>query len=114
MGDRLKYLNRGQIREEIAYAVGADPSRYGVDSSRGLKKADMARIAERLQPAHSDLDIQQCDLRTLYERVCGWAGGEYQRTAGKQWGINRENLKRIHRAVGASDPREIANPETPA
>lgn len=105
--DRLTYLMKGELREEIAYAVGANPGRYGVDSTFGFRKADMIRIADQLQPADSDVEIRDCTLDTLYEFVCRWAGGEYQPNAGNPWGINRPNLKKIHRAVDAGDPREV-------
>lgn len=110
--DRLRYLTKGELREEIAYAVGADPTRYGAGSDRGLRKADVVRIGDRLQPADSDLELRECHLGTLYEVVCAWAGGTYEPNAGKPWGICRENLKQIHRAVDGSDPREVAQERT--
>ena len=105
--NRLKYLRNNQIRGEIAYAVGADPTRYWDDEGRGLTKAHVLRVAQRLQPADSALDIDDMDLGDLYEHVCRWAGGEYSPNAGKPWGINRDNLKLIHDAVDATDPREV-------
>jgi len=108
--DRLIYLNRGELREEIVYAVGGDPSRYGVDSDRGLQRADTERIAQKLQPEDNNLNLQQCQLGKLYEVACRWAGGEYQPNAGKPWGINRPNLKEIHRAVDGHPPRKKVAP----
>jgi hypothetical protein len=46
-------------------------------------------------------------LGEVYEAVCQWAGGEYHPNAGKPWGINRDNLKAIHRAVDAGPLREV-------
>lgn len=106
MTDRLQYLTRGELREEIVYAVGGDPTRYGAGSDRGLKKADVKRIATHLQPEDSDAALDAMDLGNLYEVACRWAGGEYQPNAGKPWGVNRSNLKQIHRAVSGEDPRE--------
>lgn len=107
MDDRQRYLTKGELREEIAYVVGADPTRYGAGSERCLQKADVLRLADRLQPVDSDIDVRKCTLGPLYSLVCRWAGGEYRPNAGRQWGLNRDNLKAIHRAVGGSDPREI-------
>lgn len=104
--ERLTYLNKGQLREEIAYVVGADPTRYGIDSDRGLCRDDMERIATQLKPADSGLDVRKCQLGKLYEVCCRWAGGEYQPNAGNPWGISRQNLKKIHRAVDGRPPRE--------
>jgi hypothetical protein len=108
MSDRLKYLNNGELRAEIAYAAGGDPTRYGVDSQRGLKKADMRRVADSLQPADNDLDVHELELRGLYEAVCEWAGGEYEPNAGNPWSLYRPNLKRIHRALDAGPMQEVA------
>lgn len=108
--DRLAYLKNGQVREEIAYAVGADPDRYGVDSRRGFKKADVIRVAVSLQPEDSDLEVEEMDLGGLYDAICSWAGGEYSPNAGKPWGLNRANLKAIHRAIDAQPPREVVSP----
>lgn len=108
--DRLKYLSNGELREEIAYTVGGDPSRYGAGSGRGLLKDDVLRVAEALQPEDSPLDLESMTLRDLYVPVCEWAGGEYEPNAGNAWGINRENLKQIHQALDAEPPREVASP----
>jgi hypothetical protein len=48
ISERRQYLTAGELREEIAYAVGGDPSRYGPRSSYGLKKATVRRVAEQL------------------------------------------------------------------
>lgn len=110
ISERRQYLTTGELREEIAYAVGGDPSRYGAGSSHGLKKATVRRIAEQLQPEDSTLTLHQCDLVNLYRHVCDWAGGEYQSNAGRAWGINRANLKLIHRELAATDPTEVPQP----
>jgi len=104
--DRLTYLNKGELRQEIVYAVGGDPSRYGENSDRGIRMADVERIAQTLQPEESDLELEKCQLGKLYEVACRWAGGEYQPNAVKPWGINRPNLKEIHRAVNGRPPKE--------
>jgi hypothetical protein len=107
MPETLRYHTNGELREEIAYTVGSDPTRYGAGSERGLRKKEVARLAERLRPDGEELDVSECDLATLYDRVCEWAGGEYQPNAGNAWGINRDNLKHIHRAIDATEPREV-------
>ena len=104
----LRYLTNGEIREQIAYTAGGDPTRYGADSDRGLCKADMLRIAEQVRPDGDETVLEDCTLSELLKLVCVWSGGEYRGNAGQQWGVQRENLKKIHRTLGASDPREVA------
>ncbi|UHQ96418.1 hypothetical protein [Natrinema halophilum] len=106
----LKYLTNGELREEIAYTVGGDPTRYGVDSERGLTKADVFRIAVAIEPDDTTVDLPDLDLEELYRVVCKWAGGEYNANVGNAWRINRPNLKRIHQAVDAQPPREVVSP----
>jgi hypothetical protein len=67
ISQRRQYLTTGELREEIAYAVGGDPSRYGPRSGKGLKKATVRRVAEQLQPTESDLTLHECDLVDLYQ-----------------------------------------------
>jgi hypothetical protein len=107
--DRLQYLTKGELRAEIVYAVGGDPTRYGAGSDRGLKKADIQRIATHLEPEDSDADLDAMDLGNLYEVACRWGGGEYHPNAGKPWGVNRSNLKQIHQAVGGEDPTALTD-----
>lgn len=110
MSDRLRYLNRGQLREEIAYAAGVDPDRYGIGAAGvGFRKAHVRKIAVQLQPDSDHTNIDALELRGLYYAVCEWADGEYQPNAGNAWGINRENLKAIHRALDAAPPREVVS-----
>jgi hypothetical protein len=106
ISQRRQYLTVGELRQEIAYTVGGDPSRYGPRSGKAMPKATVRRVAERLQPEDSTLTVHECDLVDLYRHVCEWAGGEYQPNAGRAWGINRANLKLIHRELGASDPTD--------
>ncbi|MDZ7701789.1 MAG: hypothetical protein U5J98_06820 [Halobacteriales archaeon] len=106
--ERLRYLTNGELREEIAYAAGADPTRYGAGKSGvGLKKADVLRIATQIQPDDSDVELNKLDLKGLYQVVCRWSGGEYKPNAGNAWKINRDNLKKMHQAIGGRPPREI-------
>jgi len=108
--NRLQYLTNGELREEIAWAVGGDVCRYGAGTDRGLQKADMRRIATQLQPEDSPVTLRDCDLATLYELSCDWAGGEYDANAGNPWGLYRPSLKTIHRAVDGQPPREVIDP----
>lgn len=103
----LKHLQTGEIREQIAYTIGSDPTRYTGDRRRNLKKKEIVKIAERLQPEDSDYELVFMNLAELYEHVCNWAGGEYQKQSGNQWGLCRDNLKLIHRSIGAEPPREV-------
>lgn len=104
--ESLKYLNNRELREQIAYAVGADPSRYS-DEAKKFTKSHVQQIAQQLQPEDNDLDVDAMALGDIYEAVCDWAGGDYSPNAGKPWGINRENLKLIHTAVDGREPREV-------
>lgn len=108
--DRRKYLNNGELRAEIVYAAGGDPTRYGAGSPRCLVKDHVKRVAYQLEPEDSDVDIEALDLEGLYRVVCRWAGGEHRPNAGNVWGINRENLKKIHRELGATNPWETVTP----
>lgn len=101
------YLTNAGLREEIAYAVGSDPTRYGRGSDRRLKKSELLSIATLLQPDGSNVTLDRCDLERLYRLVCKWTGGEYQPTAGNAWGLTRSNLKLIHDAVDGRSPREV-------
>lgn len=112
--ERLQYLTNGELRAEIVYAAGGDPTRYGVGSPHCLVKDEVKRVACQLEPEDSDVDIEALDLEGLYRVVCRWAGGEHQPNAGNVWGINRNNLKKIHGAVGGRPPDEnplIAGPD---
>lgn len=103
--DRQTYLRNAELRAEIVYSVGGDPTRY--TENVGLQKADVVRIARQLQPDGNDLDVEALRLGDLYDAVCEWAGGEYSPNAGNPWKINRENLKQIHRAVEAESPTKV-------
>jgi len=103
----LRYRRNRQLRAGIAYAVGADPTRFDRDRRRSLRKATVVAVGEQLRPADSDLNLEALGLAELYERVCAWAGGEYSPNAGNPWGLNRPNLKRLYTALDARPPREV-------
>jgi hypothetical protein len=104
--ERLTYLRTPQIRQEIVYASGGDPTRY-TDTDLCLNKADLKRIAQQLQPDTDTTTISDAGVRYLLETVCEWAGAEYQSNAGNQWRICRDSLKAIHRAVNARPQTEM-------
>lgn len=108
--DPLAFKRNGELREEIVYAVGGDPTRYGIESRKGMTVDHVRRVGHRLQPDDSDVDVDALALTDLYTHVCDWAGGDHEPNAGKDWKITRENLKKIHRAVGGEDPREVPDP----
>lgn len=107
--NRQKYLRNAELREEIAYAVGGDPTEYGDDSNRRLLREDLVRIATQLQPERDDLVVEDAPMRHLYEAICEWVGGDWQPSAGNPHGLRRENLKLIHDAVGGRPPRETVS-----
>lgn len=106
---QLKYCSNGVLREEIAYTVGVDPTRYGDGVQSGFLKEHLQQIAIALEPDDSEITIERCKLGPLYRIICDWAGGEYQPNSGNVWKINRENLKEIHRALDAKQPRKITD-----
>lgn len=108
--DRLKFLTNGELREEIAYTVGGDPSRYGAGSSRQLTKGVVQRVAIRVQPAERDVALAAMELAELYEHVCECVGYAYEPPAGDPWGLRRGELKAVHRALDARPPREVVSP----
>lgn len=105
--DRVRYLRNNELRAEIVAAVGGDPARYQQDDTIHLQKADLVRVADTLQPDDDETKVCALTLGALYEEICRWAGGEYDANAGRPWGITRENLKAIHRAVDGRPPQEV-------
>lgn len=108
--ERLQYLRNNELRAEIVAAVGGDPARFQGADSRYMRKAHLVNVADTLQPADSDVEPRALQLGQLYEYICRWAGGEYEPNAGSPWGINRDNLKHIHRSVGGCPPEEVVSP----
>lgn len=107
MPDRLKYHENLEMREEIVYTTGGDPTRYNGGDKRRLKKSDARRIAQQLQPEENDLELHDMKLREILENICKWAGGEYNRGSATM-DITRDNLKLIHQALDAKPPQEVA------
>lgn len=105
--DRLTYLRKAEVRAEVVYAAGGDPTRYQDSPTRGIRKADARRIARQLQPDDIALDIDAMRLADLYRHICEWAGCEYQETAGHQWDLNKATLKHVHRALDAGPLQEV-------
>lgn len=105
--DRRKYLNNNELRAEIAYAVGEDPTRFDGDSdATALQKETLARVAERLQPEDSDLEVGAMEMSELYRSVGEWVGVEHSGSQ-QNWGLNRDHLKAIHEAIDAEDPENV-------
>jgi hypothetical protein len=114
--DRLTYLRNSDIRAEIAYAVGGDPSRYKHDRRLKLKKSDLVRIATAVSEHEAPASLT---VRELYELLDGAVPGmDHTHNSGRSWGITRDDLKTIHQAVGGrpraetvTDGGEIDPPE---
>jgi hypothetical protein len=102
-------LRNNEIRREIAYTVGHDPTRYQDVGSKHvcLTKAELLSIGEALRPADSDVAVGQLELIELYPQICEWVGLEYEPNVGNQWGLDREQIKAIHRAIDARPPEEV-------
>jgi len=66
----------------------------------------LRRVATRLQPDDDTTVIEDLTLEELYHVLCSFLGTEYGSNAGNDYKIRRENLKRIHRAVGGRPPTE--------
>lgn len=95
---QLKYRRNNELRAEIVREVGGDPSRYETGgASCGLCKADLVRIAETVT---SHDEPSELTLRGLYNTLDAAVDGmNHSHNAGNTWGIERENLKALHRAV---------------
>jgi len=106
-GDRLKYLRNNEIRAEIVYAVGGDPSPFDREETYCIRKADLVRIAT----AVADLDEPaQLTIRGLYDAIDDAVPAmDHYHNAGNTWGITREDLKAIHRAVDGRPPKQIVS-----
>lgn len=105
--DRRKYLNNNELRAEIAYAVGQDPTRFdGGSDATALQKETVTRIAEQLQPEGGDLEVGAMEMSEIYRSVGEWIGVEHSGSK-QNWGLNRDHLKAIHEAIGAEDPESV-------
>jgi len=95
---QLIYLRNNELRAEIVRAVGSDPSRYETaESARGLCKADLVRITETVT---SRDEASELTLRELYNTLdAAVSGMDHSHNAGNTWGIRREDLEALHRAV---------------
>lgn len=102
MNERVQYLTVGEMRREIADAVGSAPDRFGPGSDRCLRKRTVVKVAIAVTDGHVDPRLMDRDLSGLYDYVADEVGLTYQHTAGRDWGFPREVLKRIHAEVVAS------------
>lgn len=104
--ERLRYLTNGELREEIVYAVGGDPDRYGPGSDHMLIKDDLVRIATDVLADNNDEPLSEYSVEELYDLICTAVGTEFEANAGRAWGLKRRDLKAIHRVVDGQDPRQ--------
>jgi hypothetical protein len=101
----LKYLRNNELRQEIAYAVGGDPSRYDSNETVNLCKADLVRIAGVIADHQHP---QQLTVRGLYDLIDDDVPGmDHTHNAGNSWGIARDDLKAIHESVGGQPPQIV-------
>ena len=100
MSDReqLTYLRNNDLRAEIVRAVGGNPGPYETaETSYCLRKADLVRVAETLTSYDEPSELT---LRELYDTLdAAVPGMDHPHNAGNTWGITREDLKALHRAV---------------
>lgn len=101
--DRRKYLTNGELREEIAYTVGSDPTRYGRGVKRGLTKHERIAIAREVTDHDSPEALTTIELATCLIDALD-VDGEPSRG---DWKLERPTLKAIHDAVDAEDPRAV-------
>lgn len=112
--DNLKYKRTPKIREEIVIALGGDPGyRYEIGSPAGIRKKNILLIAEEIRPDSYDLDgeteweegeerqkeLSDLTLAELYTMIGEWIDVEYEGCSGKDWSLNRDHLKEIHRRL---------------
>lgn len=93
----LRYKRNAELRAEIAALAGVETDRYGPGSDRGLNKAHLLAVADRLGVESGE--NEEPTLARLYELVCEAVGETYEPTTGNQWGLQRKDLKAIHRAL---------------
>jgi len=95
---QLKYRRNNELRAEIVRAVGGDYSRYETaEATCGLCKADLVRIADTVTSRDEPSELT---LRELYDALdAAVPGMDHSHNAGNSWGISREDLKALHRAV---------------
>jgi len=110
-----RYRRNADLRREIAYAAGSDPSRYETGRDRCLLKHEVvavgAQVTDRSQAA-----LQRLSLAELYPLICQAVDEPYEGNAGNQWRLNRPALLAIHDALDATDPTDdpLAGPPATA
>jgi ribosomal protein S27AE len=103
--ERLKYLRNNELRQEIVFAVGGDPSEYDRDETYNLRKADLVRVVEAVADRENP---QELTVRGLYDLLDESVPEmDHEHNAGNTWGIRREDLKAIHKTVDGRPPQKV-------
>jgi hypothetical protein len=110
-----RYRRNADLRREIAYAVGSDPSRYETGRDRCLLKHEVVAVGTQVTD-RSQAALQRLSLAELYPLICQAVDEPYNGNAGNQWRLNRPALLAIHDALDATDPTDdpLAGPPATA
>jgi len=101
-----RYRRNADLRREIAYAVGSDPSRYETGRDRCLLKHEVVAVGTQVTDREA-VELHALSLAELYPLICEAVGEPYEGNAGNQWRLNRAALLAIHDALaGVADPSD--------
>lgn len=106
MKDPLKYKRVEELRKEILLACGVDPGDRFDDSDRGIRKANLLLVVAELQPEHQHWDFAEMKITNLYELLAEWTGEKHDPNSGRDWTMNKDLLKAIHRELIQRDKWE--------
>jgi len=97
----LKYKTNGELRRDIAYTTGSDPSQYERGGTTFFSGRELARIAETI-----GIDATGCGQRELVKTL---AAAVNEPINGLVRNLRRPQLKALHRRVGARSPHEAGD-----
>jgi len=97
----LKYKTNGELRRDIAWSTGSDPSQYERGGTTFFSGRELARIAEAI-------GIEATD-RGQRELVKTLAAAVNEPINGLVRNLRRPQLKALHRRVGARSPHEAGD-----
>jgi len=95
----LKHSRVHEIRQEILDAVGVDHGDPFETTSRGIRKANLIVVASELQPESVTVNYADARLTDIYTYLGKWLDVGHEANAGKDWTMNRDLLKEIHRQL---------------
>jgi hypothetical protein len=98
--NELKYKKTWELRQEILWSVGVDPGdRFQENHNRGIRKANLLFVVAAVRPPDERYDFASMKLTTVYSILGKWAGVEHSPNSGRDWTMNRDLLKALHREI---------------